>query len=239
MTNINASGSFERTELIIGKRALETLRKSCVIIFGLGGVGGHALEALVRSGVGSIDIVDSDTVDVTNLNRQLLATSETVGELKVDVAEHRMKSIMPDISIRKFPFFYDAETADEFDFEGYDYVIDAIDSVSSKIELILRCQDCGTPVISAMGCGNRMNPSKLYVTDIYRTSMDPLAKVIRRELRTRGVKKLKVVCSSEQPIKPKFGIDKKRTPGSTAFVPGAAGLLIASEVVRDLILRTN
>lgn len=226
-----------RTELVMGPEALEILKEKHVCIFGVGGVGGFVTEALARSGIGALDIVDNDDVALTNLNRQIIATNSTLGQAKVDVLEKRIHDINPDIRVNKFQTFYMPECAHQFDLSKYDYVVDAIDTVTAKLDIIRRCDDVGTPIISAMGCGNRFDPTQLVVTDIYKTSMDPLAKVVRRELRKSGVKKLKVVCSTEPPIIPYASEEKtaRRTvPGSTPFVPATAGLIIASVVVRDL-----
>lgn len=247
--------------MLIGSDAIERLKSSRVAVFGLGGVGGHVVEALARSGIGTLDIVDGDVVDESNINRQIIATTETVGMAKVDAFEERIRLINPDAVVNKHHLFYlpskdsscdsNRETAStegsDFDFTCYDYVVDAIDTVAAKLDIIEKCTVSGTPIISAMGCGNRLDPTKLVVTDINKTEMDPLAKVMRKELRNRGIKRLKVVYSTEQPIKydeedekikqilSEESAKKRHIPGSTAFVPGAAGLIIASEVVRDLI----
>lgn len=228
---------FSRTELILGKEALEKLANSRVAVFGIGGVGGFAVESLVRAGVGAIDIIDNDTVDITNLNRQIIATHSTVGRLKTDAMEQRILDINPDISLKKHNIFYCAETADSIDLSKYNYIIDAIDTVTAKIELILRANAAGTPIISSMGTGNKLNPSELEITDIYKTSVCPLARVMRYELKKRGIKKLKVVYSKEEPIKPieTEKISGKHIPGSAPFVPAAAGLIIASEIIKDII----
>lgn len=229
---------FSRTELLIGAEGLDKLAGCSVIIFGVGGVGGYAVEALARSGIGNITIVDSDTVAISNINRQIIATSETLGRPKVDVAEERIKSINPTCTVTKYRLFYLPENSGEFDFNKYDYIVDAIDTVSAKIDIIQKAVECGNPIISAMGCGNRLDPTKLTVTDISKTEMDPLAKIMRRELRNRGIRHLKVVYSTETPIKPAQAENapgKKSTPGSTSFVPSVAGLFIAAEVVKDLI----
>ena len=225
---------FARTELIFGKEALDKLARCRVAVFGIGGVGGYAVEALARSGVGGLDLIDSDTVEVTNLNRQIVATTKTVGRYKVDVARERVSEINPECVVRTYKTFFLPETAGQFDFSQYDYVVDAIDTVSGKIGLVLAAQAAGVPVISAMGAGNKTDPAAFEVADIYKTSVCPLAHVMRRELKKRGVKHLKVVFSKEKPVVPMNG-DDKRTPGSTAFVPPAAGLIIAAEVVKDLI----
>lgn len=233
---------FSRTEILIGEKSLLKLNKSRVIVFGIGGVGGHVVEALVRSGIGEIDIVDNDTVSITNINRQLIATWSSVGKDKVDVMEERIKDINPDIVVNKHKCFYLPETKEQFDFSKYDYVVDAVDTVAAKIDIIVQAQSVGTPVISSMGAGNKLNPAAFEVADIYKTSVCPLAKVMRRELKKRDVKKLKVVYSREEPITPivddeiKNENEKKRTtPGSIAFVPSVVGLIIASEVIKDLI----
>ncbi len=297
---------FTRTELLLGEEGMSKLENSKVLIFGVGGVGGYVVEALARSAIGHLALVDSDVVDITNINRQIIATLDVVGKPKVDVFRERIKAISPDTSVETHQVFYlpaanlsrEAQTsniislecmsttvnADYFDFKAFDYVVDAIDTVAAKLDIIERCSKCGTPIISAMGCGNRLDPSKLVITDIFKTENDPLAKVIRKGLRDRGIKKLKVVASTELPTKPVAlnkdttdgtnGIDitngtdgndtpdgnngndttdgnknlnetsgasstpgKRSVPGSTAFVPPAAGLLIASQVVRDILDR--
>ena len=227
---------FKRTQMLYGKNSIEKLNTSRVAVFGIGGVGGHVVEALVRSGVGTVDVIDNDVVHNSNLNRQIIALHSTVGKLKVDVLEERMKDINPDVSIIKHNCFFTPETAPEFDFSAYDYVADCIDTVTGKIELVLRCKEENTPIISSMGTGNKLNPADLEVSDIYKTSVCPLAKVMRRELKNRNVKKLKVVYSKEIPVVPEEIIEdkesKKRIIGSNAFVPAAAGLIIASEIVK-------
>lgn len=228
---------FSRTELIFGTDAMEKLKNSRVAVFGAGGVGGYAIEGLVRSGIGSIDIIDNDTVSITNINRQIIALENTVGKLKVDVAEERIKQINPDCNVRKYAVFYMPETAEQFDFSRYDYIIDAIDTVTGKIAVIENAEKCGTPVISSMGAGNKINPEMFEVADIYKTSVCPLAKVMRYELRKRGIKKLKVVYSKEKPLIPAKSNEicsKKRIPGSCAFAPSVAGLIIAGEVIKDI-----
>lgn len=228
------NNQFSRTARVLGEPALQTLSTKHVAIFGLGGVGGYAAEALVRSGIGRFDLIDHDRVDMTNLNRQIIATHKTVGRDKAEVMRERMLDINPDVQVSIHPCFFLPENADNFDFTGYDYVIDAVDTVTAKIELVMRARTAGVPIISCMGTGNKLNPAMLEVADIYKTSVCPLAKVMRHELRKRGVEKLKVVYSKEEPVK-----THDRIPGSTAFVPPAAGLLIASEVVRDLLERQN
>lgn len=221
---------FSRTARLLGESAIQILSTCHVAIFGLGGVGGYAAEALVRSGIGRFELIDHDKVDITNLNRQIIATRKTIGREKTEVMRERMLSINPDADITIHPCFFLPENADSFDFSQYDYVVDAVDTVTAKIELVQRAVAAGVPIISSMGTGNKLNPAMLEVADIYKTSICPLARVMRRELKKRGVEKLKVVYSREEPFK-----TYDRTPGSTAFVPPAAGLLIASEVVRDLI----
>lgn len=228
---------FSRFELLVGEDNIQKLNQAHVIVFGVGGVGGYVVEALVRSGIGHITIVDNDVISLSNLNRQIIATQETIGQKKVDVMKKRILSIHPECDVTTLDMFYLPETADQIDLSQYDYVVDAIDTITSKIELAVRCGQ-KIPLISSMGTGNKMNPALLQVSDIYKTSVCPLAKVMRRELKKRRVKHLKVVYSQELPMKP-FASDEithKRTiPGSTAFVPSSAGLLIASEVVKDLL----
>jgi tRNA A37 threonylcarbamoyladenosine dehydratase len=233
---ITMETQFSRTELLLGEKAVEKLRRSRVAVFGIGGVGGYVAEALARSGVGELDIIDKDTVSLSNINRQIIALHSTVGQYKVDVMADRLIDINPDIKVNSHRCFFLPDTSDEFDFAAYDYVVDAIDTVTGKIELIMTAGRCGTPVISSMGAGNKLDPSGFEVSDIFKTSVDPLARVMRKELRSRGVKKLKVVYSKEEPVKTNGDIiDGKKIPGSCAFVPSAAGLVIAGEVVRDLI----
>ena len=228
---------FSRFELLVGEDNIQKLNQAHVIVFGVGGVGGYVVEALVRSGIGHITIVDNDVISLSNLNRQIIATQETIGQKKVDVMKKRILSIHPECDVTTLDMFYLPETANQIDLSQYDYVVDAIDTITSKIELAVRC-DQKIPLISSMGTGNKINPALLQVSDIYKTSVCPLAKVMRRELKKRRVKHLKVVYSQELPMKP-FESDEithKRTiPGSTAFVPSSAGLLIASEVVKDLL----
>lgn len=233
---------FSRTEILLGNAAMEKLDKARVIVFGIGGVGGHVVEALVRSGVGTIDIVDNDTVSLTNLNRQIIATRSTIGKNKVDVMEERMKDINPDVKVNKYKCFYLPETREMFDFSKYDYIVDAVDTVSAKIDIVVQAETAGVPVISSMGAGNKLNPAAFEVSDIYKTSVCPLAKVMRRELKKRNIKKLKVVYSKELPVKPEINEEilkenenKRQAPGSIAFVPSVAGLIIAGEVIKDLI----
>ena len=232
---------FSRTELLIGKEGLNKLKNARVAVFGLGGVGGHAVEALVRSGVGAIDLIDNDTVALSNLNRQLFATQKTIGKYKVDVAEERLKEINPEVKITKYRTFYTPETAEEFDFSKYDYIVDAIDTVVGKLSLIEKSKEHNVPIICSMGAGNKMDPTKFEVTDISKTSVCPLAKVIRQELKKRKIKKVKVVYSKEIPIKiddsslkEELKAGKHRIPGSNAFVPSTVGLIMAGEVIKDL-----
>ena len=231
---------FERTRMLFGAEAMERLERSRVAVFGLGGVGGHVTEALARSGVGALDLIDSDRVAVSNLNRQIIATEATVGMYKTDAAAERIKAINPGCEVRTYKTFFLPETAGEFDFAAWDYVVDAIDTVSGKIALVLSAQAAGTPIISAMGTGNKLDPSALRVSDIYETDVCPLARVMRRELKKRGVKALKVVWSPEPPriVEPPAGETpspgRRAIPASNAFVPAAAGLLMASVVIRDL-----
>ena len=224
---------FTRTKMLIGDAAFSKLQTSRVAVFGIGGVGGYTVEALARSGIGAIDLIDSDTVDITNLNRQIIATIDTIGRSKVEAAKERILQINPEITVTCHNLFYNKETAEQFDFKKYNYIVDAIDSVTSKIELILNAKAAEVPIISSMGTGNKLNAADLEVSDIYKTSVCPLARVIRCELKKRGVKKLKVVYSKEVPLKPIS--DDPRTPASCAFVPAAAGMIIAGEVVKALI----
>lgn len=221
---------------------MEKLKNSRVAVFGVGGVGGYAVEALARSGVGALDLIDDDKVSPTNINRQIIALHSTVGQYKVDVAAARVKDINPDCAVHTHKTFYTPETAAAFDFTQYDYVIDAIDTVTGKIGLVKQAQEANVPIISSMGAGNKLDPTRFEVTDIYKTSICPLARVMRRELKKRGVKKLKVVYSKEEALTPlpddsaEDGAHQKRqTPGSTAFVPSVAGLILAGEVIKDLI----
>ena len=236
---------FERTRLLFGREAMEKLAASRVAVFGIGGVGGYVVEALARCGVGAIVLIDNDKVALSNLNRQIIATMDSVGREKTQVMKERIHSINPDCKVEVHNCFYLSETRDSFDFSAYDYVVDAVDTVTAKIDLVLSAQEAGTPIISSMGTGNKLNPAMFEVADIYKTSVDPLARVMRRELKKRGVKKLKVVYSREEPVKTgemerleeirEAEAPKRRSvPASNAFVPPSAGLLIASEVVRDL-----
>lgn len=231
---------FSRTEMILGKEAMDRLRACRVAVFGIGGVGGYAAEALVRSGIGTLDVIDGDKVCVSNLNRQIFATLSTVGRYKVDAAKERLHDICAQTQINGHKCFYAQDTAGQFDLTQYDYIIDAIDTVKSKLELIAQAAKAGTPIISSMGAGNKLDASALRVADIYGTKVCPLARVMRRELRKRGIERLKVVYSEETPIAlgEKFMPDCKEppiAPGCAAFVPAAAGLILAGETVRDLI----
>jgi len=245
---------FSRTQLLYGEEAIKKLSESRVAVFGIGGVGGYVCEALVRSGVGHFDLIDDDKVCLTNLNRQILATRKTVGKYKAEVMAERMKDINPDVDIRIHKCFFLPENADDFQFDEYDYVVDAVDTVTAKLELIMRSKSLEVPIISAMGAGNKIDAGRLKIADIYDTQVCPLARVMRHELRKRGVKKLKVVYSDEQPIRPIEDMsiscrthcicppgaqhkctERRDIPGSTAFVPAVAGLLIAGEIVNDLI----
>lgn len=245
---------FSRTELLLGKEAMEKLNNAKVAIFGIGGVGGYTAEALVRSGVGTLDLIDDDKVCLTNINRQIFATRKTVGKYKVDVAEERLHDINPDVIINTHKTFYMPDTAEQFDFSQYDYIVDAIDTVTGKITLVVNADKSGTPIISSMGAGNKLDASAFEVADIYSTSVCPLARVMRTELRKRKIKSLKVVYSKEKPITPVDDMaisckqhcicppgtarkctQRRQVPGSTAFVPSVVGLIIAGEVVKDLI----
>lgn len=232
---------FSRLQLILGKEAIETLKSKTVAIFGIGGVGGNVVDALVRSGISHFVLVDNDKVSITNINRQLIANMDNIGKDKVDVMEKHILSINPKAKVEKRKCFYLPDNSSKFNFKSYDYVVDAIDTVSAKIDIIVKCTELGVPVISALGCGNKLDPTKLQVSDISKTSYDPLAKVMRRELRKRNINHLKVVYSIESPIKPamdeetKEESNKREVPGSSAFVPPVAGIIIASEVVKDLM----
>ncbi len=244
---------FSRTELLLGKEAMEKLKNSRVAVFGVGGVGGYTVEALVRSGVGAIDLIDDDKVCLTNINRQIIATRSSIGKYKVDVMADRVKDINPDCQVNTYKCFYLPENKDDFDFSQYDYVVDAVDTVTAKIQLVMEAKEKNVPVISSMGAGNKLNPAMFEVADIYKTSVCPLAKVMRRELKKRGVKKLKVVYSKEKPIRPIEDMsiscrthcicppgaahkctERRDIPGSTAFVPSVVGLIIASEIIKDI-----
>ena len=244
---------FSRTQLLIGEDGMSRLSRARVAVFGIGGVGGYTVEALARSGVGTFHLIDDDKVCLTNLNRQIIATRKTVGQYKVDVAQERILDINPDAIVHSYKTFYGPETAEQFDFSQYDYVIDAIDTVSGKLELVVQANKAGIPIISSMGAGNKMDASKFEISDIYKTSVCPLARVMRHELKKRRIKKLKVVYSKELPITPiddmaiscrtqcicppgtaRKCTQRRQVPGSNAFVPATAGLIIAGEVLKDL-----
>lgn len=247
---------FSRTELLLGHDNMEKLKNARVAVFGIGGVGGFTVEALARSGVGTLDLIDDDKVCLTNINRQIIATRKTIGQYKVDAAKERVLDINPDAVVNTYKTFFVPETADEFDFAAYDYVVDAIDTVTGKIMLVEAAQKAGTPIISSMGAGNKLDPTAFEVADIYKTSVCPLAKVMRRELKKRGIKKLKVVYSKEKAMTPiddtanscrshcicppgsaRTCTQRHQIPGSTAFVPSVVGLIIAGEVIKDLTVR--
>lgn len=232
--------AFSRTELLLGQEAMQTLRQSRVAVFGLGGVGGYAVEALARCGVGMLDLIDHDTVSVSNLNRQILATTQTVGRLKAEVAAERVRSINPDAVVRAIPVFYLPQTREQFDFSQYDYIVDAIDTVSGKLALVQQASENATPIISSMGTGNKLDPTAFEVADITQTSMCPLARIMRKELKKRGIAHLKVVYSKEEPLTPSQPDEalpdgRRQIPGSVSFVPSVAGLILAGEVIKDLI----
>ena len=227
---------LSRTEMLLGKEAVELLKTKRVIVFGIGGVGGYVCEALARSGIGQIDLVDNDTVSLSNINRQIIALHSTVGRNKVDVMKERIFDINPEIKVNPINMFFIPENSGEIDFSKYDYVVDAIDTVSGKIELVMLAQKSGVPIISSMGAGNKLDPCAFKVSDIYKTSVCPLARVMRNELKKRGVKKLKVVYSEEKPVAVQAeAFVGKRPPASVAFIPSVVGLIVASEVIKDLI----
>ena len=229
--------AFSRIEMLLGEEAITRLQHSRVAVFGIGGVGGYTAEALVRSGVGAVDLIDNDTVSVSNLNRQIIALHSTLGQPKTEVMAARLKDINPQVQVTAHQLFYVPENADLIDLTAYDYVVDAVDTVAAKIELAVRCEKAGVPCISAMGAGNKLDPTKIEITDIYKTAACPLARVMRRELKNRGVKSLKVAYSTEPaltPLSQPEGESRRATPGSTAFVPSVMGLIIAGAVVRDL-----
>ncbi len=258
------SNRFSRTELLLGKEALERLAASRVAVFGVGGVGGYVCEALARSGVGAFDLIDNDKVSITNLNRQIIATTKTIGQYKVQVMKERIQDINPEADVRVWQCFFLPDNADSIPFDEYDYIVDAVDTVTAKIELVIKARENGVPIISSMGTGNKLDASRLQVADIYQTKVCPLAKVMRRELKKRGVERLKVVYSEEEPIRPGYSAEeylslskgmgsgyqiekgslaeaeqestaRRAIPGSVAFVPSVAGLILAGEVVKDLI----
>jgi Dinucleotide-utilizing enzymes involved in molybdopterin and thiamine biosynthesis family 1 len=244
---------FSRTEILLGKGNMEKLQNAKVLIFGVGGVGGFVAEALARSGVGTIDLVDDDKVSLTNINRQLIATNKTIGKYKVDIMKERIEDINPEVSVTTYKCFYTPETREDFDFTKYTYIVDAIDTVTAKLDLVIAANQVNVPIISSMGAGNKLDPTKFKVSDIYKTSVCPLAKVMRRELKKRNVKKLKVVYSEEKALKPAIdmsvysegvsqnqketrgGKPKRSIPGSIAFVPSVVGLIIAGEIVKDIV----
>jgi len=232
--------AYSRTELLLGSEAMEKLRRARVAVFGLGGVGGYAVEALARSGVGALDLIDHDTISITNINRQLLATRESIGQSKVRAAAKRVQSIDPDIKVCATEKFFSPDTAGEFDFSQYDYVVDAIDTVTGKLALVTAAQAAGVPIISSMGTGNKLDPTKFQIADISKTSVCPLARIMRKECAKRGIKHLKVLFSTEDPIAPglptteELPEGRRALPGSVAFVPSVAGLIIAGQVIKDL-----
>jgi len=244
---------FSRTQLLYGRDAMRYFASCRIAVFGIGGVGGYVVEALARSGIGALDLIDDDKICITNINRQILATQRTVGKYKVDIAEERIKEINPECEVRTYKTFYLPETQDQFDFHDYDYVVDAIDTVTGKLTIIENAKRTGVPVISSMGAGNKLDPAAFEVADIYDTSVCPLAKVMRRECRKRGIESLKVVYSREEPVRPLEDMsiscrqhcvcppgtarkctERRDIPGSTAFVPSVAGLIIAGEIINDL-----
>ncbi len=229
---------FSRTRILYGEETMGRLASSRVAVFGIGGVGGYVVEALARSGIGAMDLVDNDKVCLTNINRQIIATTKTVGEYKVDVAKERVHDINPDCKVETYKAFFLPETRDQFDFQKYDYVVDAIDTVTGKLAIVEKAKEAGVPVISSMGAGNKVNAAMFEVADIYKTSICPLAKVMRRECKKRNIDSLKVVYSKEKPISPledlSAGTQKRAVPGSTAFVPSVVGLIIAGEVINDI-----
>ena len=231
---------FLRTQMLLGTAALEKLQAARVAVFGIGGVGGYTVEALARSGIGQLDVIDSDSVSVSNINRQILATHSTVGMLKVEAAKQRILDINPNCVVRTHPVFYTPETADQFDFTRYDYIVDAIDTVTGKLALVQRAMEAGTPIICCMGTGNKLDASAFEVSDISKTTMCPLARIMRKELGKRGIKHLKVVYSKEEALSPTgweeeaAALGKRQIPGSVAFVPGTAGLILAGEVIKDI-----
>lgn len=225
---------FSRTKLLIGEENIKKLNKSKVAVFGIGGVGSYVVEGLVRAGVGNFVLVDKDVVDISNINRQIIATHDTIDLPKVEIAKERILKINPNAKVEIYQQFFLPDTKGIID-NSIDYIVDAVDTVTAKIELVLRANKYNIPIISSMGTGNKLDPTKFEVSDIYKTSICPLAKVIRKELKERGIKKLKVVYSKEEPIKPAFNKDEERVPGSISFVPSVAGLIIAGEVIKDLI----
>ena len=225
-----APDRFQRTRMLIGDEAVQALGRAKVLVFGVGGVGGYVCDALARAGVGRIDVVDKDVVDITNINRQIIATTDTIGMPKVDVCRARLQAINPAVECEARKCFYLPETSDSFDFKKYDYIVDAVDNVTAKIDIICKAKEAETPVISSMGTGNKLDPTAFRIADIEKTKVCPLAKVVRKELRNRGVRGVKVLYSEEEPLK-----SGNRTPASISFVPSCAGLIIAGEVIKDLI----
>ena len=225
-----APNRFQRTRMLIGDEAVQVLGRAKVLVFGVGGVGGYVCDALARAGVGRIDVVDKDVVDITNINRQIIATTDTIGMPKVDVCRARLQAINPAVECEARKCFYLPETSDSFDFKKYDYIVDAVDNVTAKIDIICKAKEAETPVISSMGTGNKLDPTAFRIADIEKTKVCPLAKVVRKELRNRGVRGVKVLYSEEEPLK-----SGNRTPASISFVPSCAGLIIAGEVIKDLI----
>lgn len=226
---------FTRTAMLIGEDSVEKLSAVHIAVFGIGGVGGYVVEALARCGVGKFDLIDNDTVNITNINRQIIATHDTLGRYKTEVMKERILAINPDAKVNVHNTFYLPENSAEFDFAKYDYIVDALDTVTAKIEIIMNAKKAGTPVISSMGTGNKLDPTRFEIADIYKTTVCPLAKVMRRELKKRGIDRLKVLYSKEKPIKQQAEEGKKTTPASISFVPSAAGLIIAGEIIKDLI----
>ena len=233
---------FSRTELLLGADGMEKLKRARVAVFGIGGVGGYAVEALARAGIGALDLIDNDVISLTNINRQIIALHSTVGLPKTDVMAARVRDINPECEVRTYQTFYSPDTAEQFDFAQYDYIIDAIDTVTGKLALAVNAQKANTPIISSMGTGNKLDPTAFTVTDIYKTSFCPLARIMRKELRKRGIERLKVVYSQEEALTPEGVTEelpqgRRSIPGSVSFVPSAAGLILAGEVIKDIVKR--
>lgn len=233
---------FSRTELLLGADGMEKLKRARVAVFGIGGVGGYAVEALARAGIGALDLIDNDVISLTNINRQIIALHSTVGLPKTDVMAARVRDINPECEVRTYQTFYGPDTAEQFDFAQYDYIIDAIDTVTGKLALAVNAQKANTPIISSMGTGNKLDPTAFTVTDIYKTSFCPLARIMRKELRKRGIERLKVVYSQEEALTPEGVTEelpqgRRSIPGSVSFVPSAAGLILAGEVIKDIVKR--
>lgn len=233
---------FSRTELLLGADGMKKLKRARVAVFGIGGVGGYAVEALARAGIGALDLIDNDVISLTNINRQIIALHSTVGLPKTDVMAARVKDINPECEVRIYQTFYGPDTAEQFDFAQYDYIIDAIDTVTGKLALAVNAQKANTPIISSMGTGNKLDPTAFTVTDIYKTSFCPLARIMRKELRKRGIERLKVVYSEEEALTPEGVTEelpqgRRSIPGSVSFVPSAAGLILAGEVIKDIVRR--